>query len=1003
MASFCRIVLGVAVCAGLLLGVSVRSDAADGKRVLIVRDEPPDMPGGRVLVDQIESTLRRASAAPIEFFIETLDTRRFTGDQYERRLADLLVEKYAGMPLDLVVAYSEPAFRFVTRSRETVFPRVPILFGLLDQRLVGPSMLPPKSSVVYVQLDARGTARLALRAYPRMRRLLVVGGASRFDRGWQRVIREDLAPLEKTLTVDYDVASSVSDLTRRVAALPPDTVVLYTWMTRDGIGTPTQPVAVLEALRAVCPVPILGLSSSYTGHGVLGGVTVDFPRHGQDLADVAARMMAGELPPPSTTRSAITMDWREMSRFGIGSAVLPTDAVVEFKEPTLWERQKNTILIAALIVSVETALVLALFIAVRRRRAGQRELEARLAFERLQSELSVQVLTDAYAGSRAVIDRALGRVAAGLGFDYVWRRDFDDPARPAWDSPLLRAGQTLCSDRLDDLPPEIGEELRAAGYTSCSLIAVPLAPGGAVTGAIVWASRTGAAAAHARVQELEMVAATIGHAIRRNQAEDARDESDRLKTAILASLPAHVAVLDRHGAIIAANDSWAVFGRPNGLACAGAMAAPACRGCPSKECTGASDALAAIATVCRGASAGRQLEYRCALPQDPRWFLMTAEPLRRPEHGAVVTYLDITERKVNEIALRESEDRFRRMADSLPVAIWMSDTNGDCIYVNKLWLEMVGRDLRDEIGAGWLDSVHPADRADCRARILTAFAAREPFRIEYRVRAQEGAWRTVIDTGMPRYGSDGAFHGYVGGCLDITERTHAEQALHDVNLRLMGAQDDERRRIARDLHDHLSQQLALLAIDLQQLSLHLPPPAQDVQPMLQEAWRRTTEIASDVHAISHRLHPSKMESLGLVATIKAHCRDVSRQNFAVEFVSDNVPRDIPTDRALSIFRVIEEALSNVQRHSGASSARVVLAWGDEELLLRVTDNGRGFNQDGRHTGIGLVSMRERIESIEGTLEITSKPGRGTVLEARVPTAALRPARSAEMAARAESA
>ena len=855
MAAFCRRALGFAVCVGLLLGGSIRSDAAGGKRVLIVRDESPEMPGGRVLVDQIETTLRKSNIGPVEFFIETLDTRRFTGDQYERRLADLLVEKYATMPLDLVVAYSEPAFKFVARARETVFPRSPILFGLVDQRYVNPDRLPPNSAVVYVQLDALGTARLALRAYPKARRLLVIGGSSRFDRGWQRVIREDLKPLSTTIPIEYDVDSSVVTLTRRVAALPSDTAVLYTWMTRDGAGTPTRPVDVLEALRAVSPVPIFGLSSTYVGHGVLGGVMVDFTAHGQELGDAAARMLAGTMPVPSTTRSAIAFDLREMKRFGVSNTVLPPETVLAFRELTLWEREKNTILIAALIVSIETALVLALFIAVRRRRQGQRELQ----------------------------------------------------------------------------------------------------------------------------------------------------ESDRLKTAILASLPAHVAVLDRDGAVIAATDSWAVFGRSNGIACAGVAGDPACADCTRAACVGASETLKAIAAVCRGGSAGRQLEYRSSTPVGERWFLMTAEPLRRPERGAVVTHLDITERKVGEMALRESEDRFRRMADSLPVAIWMSDTTGDCIYVNKLWLEMVGRDLREEIGIGWLESVHPADRTDCRARILTAFAAREPFRIEYRVRARDGEWRTVIDTGMPRYGSDGAFHGYVGGCLDITERTHAEQALHDVNLRLMGAQDDERRRIARDLHDHLSQQLALLAIDLQQLSMQSPAPTVDLKPLLQEAWRRTTEIASDVHAISHRLHPSKMESLGLVATIKGHCRELSRQHVAVEFMSEDVPRDIPADRALSLFRVVEEALSNVQRHSGASSARVVLAWGDDQVFLRVTDNGKGFKKNRKPSGIGLVSMRERVQSLEGTLDVLSRPGRGTVVEARIPTAALRPAAQGSPTARAESA
>ena len=173
MPIICRRALGFAVCVGLLFGGTIRSDAAESKRVLIVRDESPEMPGGRVLVDEIEATLRKSSPGPLEFFIETLDTRRFTGDQYERRLADLLVEKYAAMPLDLVVAYSEPAFRFVVRARDTVFPRAPILFGLVDQRFITPAMLPARSSVVYVHIDALGTARLALRTYPRARRLLV--------------------------------------------------------------------------------------------------------------------------------------------------------------------------------------------------------------------------------------------------------------------------------------------------------------------------------------------------------------------------------------------------------------------------------------------------------------------------------------------------------------------------------------------------------------------------------------------------------------------------------------------------------------------------------------------------------------------------------------------------------------------------------------------------------------------------------------------------------------
>ena len=195
--------------------------------------------------------------------------------------------------------------------------------------------------------------------------------------------------------------------------------------------------------------------------------------------------------------------------------------------------------------------------------------------------------------------------------------------------------------------------------------------------------------------------------------------------------------------------------------------------------------------------------------------------------------------------------------------------------------------------------------------------------MEYRIRRYDGMYRWVVDSGTPRYGSDGSFHGFVGGCLDITEQKEAERMLRSLSHRLMVAQDEERRRIARELHDHLSQQLALLSLDLQQLAIK-PVSAREAMAVIQEAWRRTTEIASDVHAISHRLHPSKMEALGLVATAQAHCRDISRQSIPVQFQHADMPSGIQPDRALSVFRVLEEALSNVVRHSGATEAKVSL-------------------------------------------------------------------------------
>jgi signal transduction histidine kinase len=209
-------------------------------------------------------------------------------------------------------------------------------------------------------------------------------------------------------------------------------------------------------------------------------------------------------------------------------------------------------------------------------------------------------------------------------------------------------------------------------------------------------------------------------------------------------------------------------------------------------------------------------------------------------------------------------------------------------------------------------------------------------------------------------------------------------AVHELSRRLILAQEEERRRIARELHDHLNQQLALLAIDLQQLAMSTSTSAA-LTARLDELWQRTNEISSEVHGLSHRLHPSKLEALGLVATIRGHCRDISRQGVVAHFTEDRAPAGIPSDVSLCLFRILEEALSNVVRHSDAREAFVTLEEVDGDVVLRIADDGRGFDTVAPdQAGLGLVSMRERLRSVGGTLSIVSAPGKGALIEARVP-------------------
>jgi PAS domain S-box-containing protein len=980
-------VAALAIAAALCLLPHTAHAGSPAKNVLIIRGESPELPASRVLIDGIESALRKSQTEPPEFYLEALDAPALASSTtYESRLASLLDDKYRDTPLDLVVAFTEPAVRFVLRERPALFPNTPLLFGFVDRRLIGPSTLPPQATLVSVELNAAATLRLALRAHPGAHRVLVAAGASRFDRGWLSITRDQLREFDKGVTIAYDADSTRDDLLKHVAALPPETIVLYTSMTRDAGGHAERPVDVLESLRAVARAPIYGLATSNLGHGIVGGSLIDFERHARDMGLQAARLLAGERPAPAVITPSLTaMDWSEMQRFGIQASALPEGVFVANRRLGLWERDRRGIAFGGLIVFVETALIVALVRVARRRRDAQGLLRARVDFDSSLLALTVAVSSAPPDRTASTLERELTRLAPSLGIDRVRRWNVGDAE---WDAGELSASQPIFR-RFGGLPADLQRELNAVAWRSGWALAIPLGGGGVVFGAVFCICRGDVEGWRAGFAELHILGTTVANVLERKRAEGQLEQSSRLRGSILESLPANVAVLDRDGRIVGVNRSWEAFARDNGITSTeaigpGARYRDACLAGIRAGSEGAAQALAMIDAACRGEFNPTPLTYRADSPDEKRWFEMTVVPLRRPEGGAIVTHLDVSAQKTNETALRESEDRFRRMAEALPLAIWMSEADGQCSYVNQQWLLLTGRTFDQEAGTGWLDSVHPADRDGCRAAFSRALGMRQPFEMEYRVRRFDGEYRWLLDTGMPRYGSDEVFHGFVGGCIDITDRKNAEQTLRDVNRRLILAQEEERKRIARELHDHLSQQLALLAIDLQQISMAPPKSVDALRDALQAAWARTAEIASDVHGMSHRLHPSKIEALGLVATMRAHCRDVSRQGLAVQFFERNIPDGVPPDVSLCLFRVLEEAITNVARHSGAREASVIVEF-DTDVVLRVFDKGRGF-PTGRiaSNGLGLVSMRERVEALGGQLKITSRPGRGTTVEARVP-------------------
>ncbi len=352
------------------------------------------------------------------------------------------------------------------------------------------------------------------------------------------------------------------------------------------------------------------------------------------------------------------------------------------------------------------------------------------------------------------------------------------------------------------------------------------------------------------------------------------------------------------------------------------------------------------------------------------------------------TVQDVTERKRAEEELMKSEKRFRLMADSAPMLIWLSGQDSLAIDFNKAWLEFTGRSMPQELGEGWVRNLHPDDVQRHLQAYADAFEKRLRLTSEYRMRRQDGQYRWLLDQSVPRFLDDGTFAGYVGYCIDITDQKETAAARIELSGRFLHAQEAERERIARELHDNINQRLALLANGLQQLE----QTASGNQTPLQkkqshELWQLTNEIATDITDMSHQLHPSKLHYLGLATAARELCREFSRQHqFEVECVARDLPQDLDETVSLSLFRTMQEALHNVVKHSQARHVKVELTRQSSLVELRVSDDGIGFNpeQTRENHGLGLVSMRERLRSVGGDFSIWSKPSLGTQVRGTVP-------------------
>jgi PAS domain S-box-containing protein len=351
---------------------------------------------------------------------------------------------------------------------------------------------------------------------------------------------------------------------------------------------------------------------------------------------------------------------------------------------------------------------------------------------------------------------------------------------------------------------------------------------------------------------------------------------------------------------------------------------------------------------------------------------------------------DITDRKLAEEALRESEDKFRLLLDSTAQAIYGIDLEGRCTFCNPACIRTLGYERDEEVLGKSMHHLIHHSRADGtflpaeECRIYRAFRAGEANHVDDEVlwRANGTSFPAEYWSHPQRRGQE--IIGAVVAFFDITERKVAEAALASVSGRLIMAQEQERTRIARELHDDIGQRLAILANELQQFqqdSPNLP-----VRNRMEKLEKQTVEIAADIQSLSHKLHSPKLEYLGIAKAMTSFCKEFSeRQRVKVDFSNEGVTV-VPSEISLCLFRVLQEALQNALKHSGVRDFDVELRGAVDAVQLTVRDSGVGFDPvtavKGR--GLGLTSMQERLKLVGGIVSINSEPNGGTTIQARVP-------------------
>src|SRR5258708_48830 len=362
-----------------LAGISAAGQApAPAQRVLMLYSDERLLPANIIMDEAIRAAFAVGTKNRVEFYSEFLDVARFPGEEQQQRQRNFFRDKYRERPPDLVIAVSGGALVFLAEHRAELFPGVPIVYCSVTGDPHPDHLLDARIAEVAVPDGVAPTLEMMLRLHPDTRGMAVVSGSGPRDRQFADVFRQEMTPFGNRVAFTWLTNLSMEELRGELSRLVDHTVVLYLTMFQDAAGKTFTSRQALDAFAPASRAPIYGCFDTYLGHGIVGGLMVTFEEIGRKAAQLGIRILAGEdaqaAARSESHQTAPMFDWRELRRWNISAQRLPPGSIVRFKEATYWEQYHKLILWAVSLCAVETFLIGALLVQLRRRRQAEKSL-----------------------------------------------------------------------------------------------------------------------------------------------------------------------------------------------------------------------------------------------------------------------------------------------------------------------------------------------------------------------------------------------------------------------------------------------------------------------------------------------------------------------------------------------------------------------------------------------------------------------------------------------------